>query len=268
MSNFNMQQPQNLSNVQLNKDEMDHYMKEAMSIKADPNVIPDMDKLYKKVQKMGEECKMVLKDIEPEERKLEKETKRLEKYKLENETELERMEKEKEEVTEQLKDLDALENEEIENNESKDQEESDAMKDLKDELEELLDQIEKDKTKIKQNLKEIKQQTKSMKEPIEKLKKYRDNIEGAITRKYIIDEGIPVKLIGLMLEKERDKHLADFKNMCNVLKPVKKGQVNVDTAKKNFDEGLAGEYVYPKFGGKEQFEKVMANESTTKINKN
>jgi DNA repair exonuclease SbcCD ATPase subunit len=262
-----MLQPQYLSNVQLDKEEMDHYMKEAMSVKADPKAIPDMDKLYKKVQKLGDECRYVLKELETEERKFEKEIKRLEKYKLENESELERMEKEKDEVTEQLKELNILENEDARDNESKNQDEVNAIKELKNELEELLDQIEKDKTKVKQNLKEIKQETKNMKDPKEQLKKRRDEIEGAITRKYITDESIPIKLIGLMLEKERDKHLEDFKKMCDVLKPVKKGQINIDTAKKCFDEGLAGEYVYPKFGGKEQFEKVMANESATKINK-
>ena len=254
---------QTVKNVKLNQTELEQTMKERMEIKPDPSAIPNLDELFKKTQKLLLECQNDLKDVEKEENELTREIDKLEKNKDTCEKELLTFKKEKLDVTEQLtvleKEITACNN---------DEEKQEIIK-MKDELNELSKQIDQDylekENQINQLKKEIKIKTKKIKNEMEPLKKRRSEIETRITRKYLME--IPKNIIDLMLEKCRFENLERLRGMFNMLKPVQQGLVDIESAQKNFNEKLNNEYVYPKFGGKAEFEKQMANESKIKSKK-
>lgn len=68
----------------------------------------------------------------------------------------------------------------------------------------------------------------------------------------------------LMDKKNREDNICKLIDMFNILKRVKKGELELEKANKDFQEDLNNEFIYPKFGGKENFEKTLKN----KKNKN
>lgn len=62
----------------------------------------------------------------------------------------------------------------------------------------------------------------------------------------------------LLLDKEhREDNVCKLIEIFSVLKGVKSGSIDIQKANEDFQEELNNEYIYPKFGGKEQFEKKM-----------
>lgn len=91
----------------------------------------------------------------------------------------------------------------------------------------------------------------------------RKKIETRLSQKYNNDIA-SVKIISLMLAEERYENLERLLDMFDRLEEVKKGRVEINEAQRNFGEKLNEKYVYPKFGGKEEFEKKMAEEAAAK----
>lgn len=90
-------------------------------------------------------------------------------------------------------------------------------------------------------------------------------VETQICQKY--NNEIPIKIINLMLEEDpqtRYDNLADLMDMFDRLRGVKEGRTEIVQAQQAFNEKLNEKYVYPKFGGKEAFEKKMAEGNTEK----
>lgn len=142
------------------------------------------------------------------------------------------------------------------------------IEDLENEKEEIEDKI-RDLISMQdpENLSDIYELTKMCedieKEKAELLKKTgnhkkrkRSEIEKDITRQYLMD--VPKNMIDLMLDDKRDENLEKIKKMFDMLRTVQTGKVNIETAQQLFNEKLNNEYVYPKFGSKEEFEKAMA----------
>ena len=62
----------------------------------------------------------------------------------------------------------------------------------------------------------------------------------------------------MLLDSEnRINNIAKLFEMLSKLKQVKMGQINIQQADKDFQEELNSKFLYPKFGGKEQFEKQI-----------
>lgn len=70
---------------------------------------------------------------------------------------------------------------------------------------------------------------------------------------------LPMKIISLMIEQERDDNLNELLDLFDRLKQVKSGRLDINDAADSFGEKLRNKYVYPKFDGKENFEKMMEN---------
>ena len=68
---------------------------------------------------------------------------------------------------------------------------------------------------------------------------------------------LPMKIISLLVEDERYKNLETLLDMLETLSHVKKGKKDLLEETKKFSEKRNEEYMYPKFGGKENFEKTM-----------
>jgi len=69
---------------------------------------------------------------------------------------------------------------------------------------------------------------------------------------------VPMSIIRLMMEREnRDINLEKLINLIQTLKSVKNGKKNINNAFEQYKSQLEEEYIYPKFGGKEEFEKQM-----------
>jgi hypothetical protein len=68
---------------------------------------------------------------------------------------------------------------------------------------------------------------------------------------------LPINIINLLLEDDRYEHLDMLLNMCDTLKQVKDGKMDIHQEHAKFSEKLSEKYVYPKFGGKENFENEM-----------
>lgn len=68
---------------------------------------------------------------------------------------------------------------------------------------------------------------------------------------------LPITIINLLVENNRYEHLNRLLEMCNTLKKVKNGELNIHEEHAKFSENLNDEYLYPQFGGKENFEKEM-----------
>lgn len=62
----------------------------------------------------------------------------------------------------------------------------------------------------------------------------------------------------MLLDKEnREENLVKLLNLFKILRDVKAGSRNIDREFDTFKENLAQDYVYPKFGGKTEFEKKI-----------
>jgi hypothetical protein len=82
----------------------------------------------------------------------------------------------------------------------------------------------------------------------------RKKTETRLSQKYNNDIS-SAKIISLMLADDRYENLDRLLDMFDRLEEVKKGRVEINDAQRNFGEKLNEKYVYPKFGGKEEFEK-------------
>lgn len=69
----------------------------------------------------------------------------------------------------------------------------------------------------------------------------------------------------LLLDKDnREDNVCKLIDIFSTLKKVKTGSLDIHKATEEYHEELNSEYIYPKFGGKEQFEKKMQKEKNKK----
>ena len=68
---------------------------------------------------------------------------------------------------------------------------------------------------------------------------------------------LPPSMIKLLADREkRSEHLQKILEMIDLLKAVKSGSKSYESAETEFIEKRSEEYLYPQFGGKEQFYKI------------
>ena len=89
-------------------------------------------------------------------------------------------------------------------------------------------------------------------------KKKKEQFEAFVYGKF--NNSIPMKIISLMIEQERYENLDELLNMFDTLKAVKSGKKDINKEAEKFGEKNKQKYVYPKFGGKDNFEKVMSQD--------
>lgn len=78
---------------------------------------------------------------------------------------------------------------------------------------------------------------------------------------------LPLSMIRLLTDYEnRSQNLEKILDMINLLRSVKTGERSLENAENEFVEKRAEEYLYPAFGGKDNFYKVA--EENKKKNKN
>jgi hypothetical protein len=68
-------------------------------------------------------------------------------------------------------------------------------------------------------------------------------------------------LLTLLLENKED-NLHKLLHMINMLHEIDNSHISMDDAVDTLREDLANEYIYPKFGGKQQFEDSIKNRNT------
>lgn len=78
---------------------------------------------------------------------------------------------------------------------------------------------------------------------------------------------IPMKIISLMVDDNRYENLDGLLDMFDILTDVKNGKKNIHEEAEKFGEKQNAKFVYPQFGGKENFEKMMAKKTKKKKNK-
>ena len=73
-------------------------------------------------------------------------------------------------------------------------------------------------------------------------------------------KNIPLSITKMLTDESSDrvKNITKLLDMFQTLNKVKKGEKNIDSEFENFKENLSEEYIYPKFGGKEEFERKMS----------
>lgn len=101
-----------------------------------------------------------------------------------------------------------------------------------------------------------------------KLRLAPSEFEDIITAKY--GEQCPPQLIDLLIEDKKNKSTKNFEKMIQMfstLVKVKEGEADMTTEYNAFTEEINSEYVYPKFGGKEEFNKAMMKEAKRKARK-
>lgn len=85
--------------------------------------------------------------------------------------------------------------------------------------------------------------------------------EMVLTHKYYNeDEKLGItsnKIINMFLAPERYDNLEIFLDMCEDMKKVKDGKVDIKEAHKTWCEKMNNKFLYSKFGGKEEFEQKM-----------
>ncbi len=80
------------------------------------------------------------------------------------------------------------------------------------------------------------------------------NFNYLVQQKYSM---LPVSMVKLLSDKpNRAQNLEKIIDMINILRSVKNGEKTFETAENEFVEKRAEEYLYPAFGGKENFYKV------------
>lgn len=118
--------------------------------------------------------------------------------------------------------------------------------DLEDELEKSNDDLMSEKT-----LNKKRQIAKLRKIAKKKKERFEHNVYGRYNSK------LPMKIISLLIEQERDSNLDELLDMFERLKSVKKGKSNIEEEANKFGEKLRSKYVYNHFGGKEGYEKIL-----------
>lgn len=88
---------------------------------------------------------------------------------------------------------------------------------------------------------------------------------------FLINEqfpNLPLSMIRLLSDYEnRSQNLEKILDMINLLRTVKTGEKSLENAENEFVEKRAEEYLYPAFGGKENFYKVAEENKNNKNNK-
>lgn len=84
----------------------------------------------------------------------------------------------------------------------------------------------------------------------------KDMFERIIINKY--HDKMPFKIIRALMEEERYENLSKLLDMFEILKKVKRGEADVYDEFKKFNEEQNQTYIYPKFGGKDEFYKKMS----------
>lgn len=74
---------------------------------------------------------------------------------------------------------------------------------------------------------------------------------------------IPYSITKLLMDdtetaEDKSKNLVKLLEMLSQLSDIKKGNQDINKSFNSFREGLHEEFVYPKFGGKEEFERKLA----------
>jgi len=80
--------------------------------------------------------------------------------------------------------------------------------------------------------------------------------ERIIINKY--HEILPFKIIRLLLEEDRYDNLTQLLDMFEMLRNVKEGRADVYEEFQKFNEQKNEKYLYPSFGGKDEFIKKMS----------
>ena len=68
---------------------------------------------------------------------------------------------------------------------------------------------------------------------------------------------LPMKMIGLFVEKNRYENLDSVLDMLDTLRDIKNGKKDINEEHEKFTNKQTEKYLYPPFGGKEKFEKAM-----------
>lgn len=80
---------------------------------------------------------------------------------------------------------------------------------------------------------------------------------------------LPLSMIRLLTDYEnRSQNLEKILDMINLLRSVKTGERSLENAENEFVEKRAEEYLYPAFGGKDNFYKVAEENKKKNKNKN
>ena len=90
---------------------------------------------------------------------------------------------------------------------------------------------------------------------VELQEKNKTEFERLVFAKY--NSLLPMKIISLLVEKDRYEHLAKLLDMFDVLNDVKSGNKDIQEEYNKFSENLNEKYVYTLHGGKDNFEKKM-----------
>jgi hypothetical protein len=89
------------------------------------------------------------------------------------------------------------------------------------------------------------------------------NLENTQKNKYIqlFNEkflDVPYSILKLLLDRERrEENLSKLLEMFAMMHDIKDNKLDLEEAYDNYSEKLREEFIYPKFGGKEGFEKKM-----------
>jgi hypothetical protein len=95
-------------------------------------------------------------------------------------------------------------------------------------------------------------------EPMKKLEKEnKDEFERIIIFKY--QQDIPWHIMSLLFE-DQNKYLPELIDMFEILLKVKSGKADCQTEFEKFGESKNEEYVYPKFGGRDNFYRMYNNQ--------
>ena len=106
--------------------------------------------------------------------------------------------------------------------------------------------------KTLQQILELKRKTAKLRKSADKKK---EDFESIIFGKY--NSRLPMKIISLMIERERYENLNELLDMFEVLKDVKAGKKDINDEAEKFGEKNRSKYVYPTFGGKDGFYSAM-----------
>lgn len=80
---------------------------------------------------------------------------------------------------------------------------------------------------------------------------------------------IPYSIIKMLMDEDetpqqKSENITKLLNMFGQLDKIKRGEKDMDETFEHFREGLSEEYIYPQYGGKEEFEKKMLRKNKRK----
>lgn len=92
--------------------------------------------------------------------------------------------------------------------------------------------------------------------------KKKEEFENLIYGKF--NSVLPMKIISLMIEPDREDNLTELLDMFEILKEVKEGKRDLNEEAEKFGEKNRSKYVYPKFGGKDKYMQAISNPNSVK----